>query len=106
MPTKAELEAELAAVKKELDASRGADATTDDGTATDTEDDPDAGSGGGTGSAAIDKLLAENGIETADIRALMDAFGSELGQLPQNKPVLTALGAFGLGFVLGRMSKS
>jgi hypothetical protein len=52
-----------------------------------------------------DDLLAAHGLSGEDTSKLLEQLTKELGDLPHNKPMLTAAAAFGLGFVLGRMSK-
>lgn len=101
MATKAELEAELAELRQQMDEvpdAREADADKGQEAQTDPESN-------GSGHPALDRILRDHGISPEEIRGLMDQFNEELGHLPQNKPLLTALGAFALGFVLGRMSK-
>lgn len=53
----------------------------------------------------LDRLLHPLGVSSEELDALADQFWKELDSLPQNKPLLTAIGAFGLGFVLGRMTR-
>lgn len=53
----------------------------------------------------LDRLLAAHGLSAAEIEGLADQLWSELDTLPQNKPLVTAIGAFALGFMLGRMTK-
>lgn len=102
MATKAELERELADLRRQInerpetDETEGGDAATPQG-----EEDKAAS----TGHPTIDHLLKGQGIAADEIQQLLDQLNEELGQLPQEKPLLTALGAFGLGFVLGRMSR-
>ena len=100
MATKAELEAELAALRAELaDRSK----TASDAGAGDAE--PASSSSGDRDPSALDRLLAEHGIEDIDTAKLLEQLSDELGGLPQNKPILTALAAFVLGFAFGRLSK-
>ena len=103
MTTKAELEAELAELRQQMDEdpdASEAEAEADTGQEAQPEVDSD-----GTGHPALDRILHDHGISPEEIRGLMDQFNKELGHLPQSKPLLTALGAFALGFALGRMSK-
>ncbi|WP_164659043.1 hypothetical protein [Tropicibacter sp. Alg240-R139] len=93
MATKAQLEAELATLKSQLAASKPEPVP---------EPEPDDTEEHSTFSA----LLKEHGVDTRDIDALWAQFSTELSDLPEKKPLLTAVAAFGLGFALGRMSKS
>lgn len=103
MATKAELERELAELRRQMQERPEA-------VAADPVEEPEPGIEPeavpkGTGNDLIDQFLKEQGVAMEDIREVMDQFNEELGDLPQNKPLLTALGAFAIGFVLGRMSK-
>ncbi len=89
MATKAELEAELAELRKQV--SEGA---------------AEAGEAVSHAPAALVEMLKGHGVDTDDIPALWENLSAELTKLPQNKPMMTAIAAFGLGFLLGRMSKS
>lgn len=51
------------------------------------------------------KLLESLGVNTTDAKELLDQFSHELGDLTKDKPLTSMAAAFGLGFVLGRMSK-
>ncbi|MBO9449753.1 hypothetical protein J7426_05765 [Tropicibacter sp. R16_0] len=97
MATKAQLEAELAALKSQLAASNAKPAP---------EPEPDPEPEQNDEQSAFTALLKEHGVDTHDIDALWAQFSSELSDLPEKKPLLTAVAAFGLGFALGRMSKS
>ncbi|MFD3191442.1 hypothetical protein ACFMPD_14350 [Sedimentitalea sp. HM32M-2] len=100
MATKAELEAELADLRAELERSRERlEETAADAAAAATSVVQEA-------PAALVDLLRAQGVGADEIAALWQRLSDELGGLPQNKPLLTAIGAFGLGFLLGRMSKS
>lgn len=101
MTTKAELEAELAELRQQMDEVPDASEAEAD---TRQEAQPEVDTNG-TGHPALDGILHDHGISSDEIRSLMDQFSEELGHLPQNKPLLTALGAFALGVVVGRMSK-
>lgn len=97
MATKAQLEAELATLKQQLEDRETVHETP---AKADVEpDNPDEQS-------AFSGLLKEHGFEGHEIDALWEQFSTELGDFPEKKPLLTAVAAFGLGFVLGRMSKS
>lgn len=95
MPTKAQLEEEIRDLRQQLQAPAAPQERS--GPPADEED---------TDRSEFAKLLEAQGIDTAQIEALWAQFSEELGDLPQNKPLLTAIAAFGLGFTLGRLSKS
>lgn len=88
MATKAELEAELAELRKQI-AQRDA---------------PDEGAENSAPTMLSD-YMSSHGFDAKDIAELWEQLSKELGHLPQNKPLLTALGVFALGVMLGRMSK-
>ncbi|MBK0326627.1 hypothetical protein I5535_04900 [Rhodobacteraceae bacterium F11138] len=90
MATKAELEAELADLRKQL-AERAAEASQNV-----QSEAP----------AALSDMLAAHGLSPEDITRAWDQLSREIGSLPQNRPLMTAVAAFGIGFVLGRMSRS
>ena len=90
MATKAELEAELALLRQQITDRDREDA---EKTMKDEESSP------------LGSYLSEHGLDQKDIAAFWDQLSKELGNLPQNKPILTALGAFGLGLLLGRLSR-
>lgn len=90
MATKAELEAELADLRKQL--ADGAKQAAQDAS---TE-----------APAAFSDMLKSQGLTVEDISTLWQQFARELGNLPQNKPLITAIAAFGIGFMLGRMGRS
>lgn len=96
MATKAQLEAELA----ELKAKAAEETPTPPEQPNQDPDEPDEAR------SALDEMLSAHGLDAKEIEALWTQFSTELGDLPQQKPLLTAIAAFGLGFVLGRMSKS
>jgi hypothetical protein len=104
MTTKAVADAELAALKAAMSdsaaAATGPEAAPRDGAANAAN-----GSSEGQDAQSLQALLAEHGLTGDDMRTLLDQLSHELGDLPRNKPVLTALGAFALGFAAGRLSK-
>ena len=51
------------------------------------------------------ELLGQHGLDIDDPAGLIKQLTKELDTLARDKPLLTASAAFGLGFVLGRMSK-
>ncbi|WP_372573922.1 hypothetical protein [Ruegeria jejuensis] len=92
MATKAELEAELAALRAQL-ADKPAEP--DPEPAPEAEDDR----------STFDRMLAGHGIDSSELDALWAQFSKELGDFPTQKPLLTTIAAFGLGFALGRITK-
>ncbi len=103
MATKAELQAELTELRRQLrDRPEAAPETAAPDTA---ESSPEPEAPHRSMQTAFEQLLKDHGLSSDDMRGLMDQLNEELGHLPQDKPLLTALGAFGLGFVLGRLSK-
>ncbi|MBL4556747.1 MAG: hypothetical protein JKP98_04835 [Rhodobacteraceae bacterium] len=100
MTTKAVADAELAALKAAMSdsaaAATGPEAAPRDGAANAAN-----GSSEGQDAQSLQALLAEHGLTGDDMRTLLDQLSHELGDLPRNKPVLTALGAFALGFAPG-----
>ena len=99
MATKAELATELAYLKKQMterDASTRADPETE------TETDPETQENAPGDWTA---LLKEKGLWSDDTAELLEKLTGEFEDLSHDKPLLTAAAAFGLGFVLGRMSK-
>lgn len=95
MATKAQLEAELAALKSQL---AKAEPTPEPEPVTEPEQ--------ADGQSSFSALLREHGVSTEDIDALWKQFSAELSDMPEKKPLVTAVAAFGLGFALGRLSKS
>lgn len=103
MATKAQLMAELDLLKQQM-ASRDdisasqskAGAKTVDEAGETEETDP---------KSYLGKLLEAQGIDKDEIDELWSQLTTELGDLTREKPILTAAAAFGVGFVLGRMSK-
>lgn len=89
MATKAELEAELAKLRKQI-AARDAEEVAQQAAA--------------PPQPALADYLEQYGLDEKDIEVLWNQIATEVGNLPQKKPLLTLLGALGLGIVLGRMS--
>jgi len=111
MATKAELTAELKLLKEKM---AQADAAPEDRSVpAQSGIESRAGSGAGSETAAPDtdgsglfaSVLKQHGIAADDIDELWKQFSSELGDLAEKKPLVTAIAAFALGFVVGRMSK-
>lgn len=91
MASKADVERELAAMQRlHLGEVAGADA----------QDIPDTPT-----PADLFDMLAKHGLSRADLEALLAQVGHDLRDLPKQHPTLALAGAFGLGFMLGRMSK-
>lgn len=53
----------------------------------------------------LERILAPYGVSASEIEALAERFWKELDTFPQQKPLLTAIAAFALGFLLGRLTK-
>ncbi|MEM9497192.1 MAG: hypothetical protein AAGA28_04670 [Pseudomonadota bacterium] len=75
-----------------------------------TEADPAAGEADADVTQAdvqseLERLLSHLGVSEDELQDLTTQFWQELDTLPHKKPLLTAIGAFGLGFVLGRLTK-
>ncbi len=106
MATKADLEAELAMLRSKMAESNAAEATDGPVETPETAEPDDTRAGGfADAKAELERLLAPHGVSVSDVEGLADQLWEELESLPQNKPLLTAIGAFALGFVLGRMTK-
>ncbi len=124
MATKAELEAELAVLRAQLAEEDPVPPSDQDKSAPDGENStantgPDEASTGtesqGTTSQGetsqdadhpiLDRLLSGQTPHAEDIKAILEQLSQELGDLPKEKPVLTALAAFALGVLVGRMTK-
>ena len=99
MATKAELQAEL----EKLRADMAKDETPDNAVASKSADSSESGTSSTPDGWA--EMLKSRGLDAADAEALLAQLSDELGDLPKNKPLITAIAAFGVGFVLGRMSK-
>lgn len=90
MATKAELEQEVAELRSKLA----------DQESTQTANEADEETPG-----AFAEILNDHGVDADQIEALWAQFSKELGDIPQDKPLLTAIAAFGIGFALGRLTK-
>ncbi|MEX0286188.1 MAG: hypothetical protein AB3N23_16400 [Paracoccaceae bacterium] len=53
----------------------------------------------------LQTLLGEDGTDIKRIEDLWDRLNAELDGLPEQKPLLTALAALGVGYLLGRVHK-
>ena len=99
MATKAELETELAALRSII--AEQSKALEDDARHIPEEaPEPEV-----SAKSALEDVLTEHGIETDELGALWTQLSEELEGLTKNKPLVTALAAFALGFVLGRATK-
>lgn len=105
MATKAELEKELAALKKEL-AAQQAEAAAAGAEAAD-EIARAARSGAEQGMQAMEDFLKSHGIDTSDldIEGIWQRLSGEVSDFTARQPMLTVIACFGLGFILGRMSR-
>ncbi len=94
MPTKAELEAEVAELKKQLADIAG------------SETGPDTGDDAGP---SLPKALAEQlcaqGIDLDGIEDIWPRLTHELTELQRDKPIVTLLAVFALGVLAGRVTK-
>ncbi len=101
MATKAQLMAELELLKQQmasrddLASSKMSNAKPDD-VGDDQDHDP---------KSYLSKMLEAHGVDKDEIDALWTQLTEELGDLTREKPLLTTAAAFGVGFILGRMSK-
>ena len=89
MVTKAELEAEVAELRRQLAEHAGAQK----GAPT-----SNSGTDSGPKASAADGLLENLDSWSAQVEEVM----TELEEFPHKKPILFALGIFTLGFILGR----
>jgi hypothetical protein len=120
MAKKEEMEVKVAELKKKLSdtpktassttrtratrksaAAKPAKAKEQTTSSTDTDD-----SEFGLGLKDVEHVLKEHGVNIDDIKGFWDQISSELKDLPAKKPLVTALGAFLIGFVAGRMSRN
>jgi hypothetical protein len=53
----------------------------------------------------VERLLKEHGVDADELKGLAENFLAELKDLSIKKPLLTATGAFLLGFLAGRASR-
>ena len=53
---------------------------------------------------SLDALLGEKGLNIRSAEELWDRLNAELDGVPQDKPLLTALAALGIGYLLGRVT--
>ena len=111
MTKKMDLEAELRALREELSATRAevaasiapapaaeAEAAPEDGA--DNADPPSGDADPASDESTLDWALGQ--LDGTEVERLLRQFTEELGDLQQEKPVLTLFGAFLLGYLLGR----
>lgn len=54
---------------------------------------------------SLDTLLDDYGLKFNSLEEVWDRLNAELDGVPQDKPLLTALAALGIGYLLGRVSR-
>ncbi len=99
MATKAELEVELAALRRELKQRDDEDKSpsSDVVAAKPADQSPDAN--------GIQQLLDEHGINAETVDAFKDNLLEELTELQKDKPLVILVAALALGIVIGRAFK-
>lgn len=110
MKTKAELEAELEALKAELAHQKNTRTTGPQdaaGSSEQADSKPEPGPEPGSEKAALADFLKSQGIDTGelDLEKLWRQLSDEMGGFARERPALAAVAVFALGFVLGRISK-
>ena len=55
--------------------------------------------------ASLETLLDDYGLKLNSLEDVWDRLNAELDGVPQNKPLLTALAALGIGYLLGRVTR-
>ena len=108
MATKAQLLAELDLLKQQMASRDDISESQSDArnkTAEQAADSENTVSEDSDPKSYLSKLLEEQGIDKDEIDALWSQLTGELGDLTREKPLLTTAAAFGVGFVLGRISK-
>jgi hypothetical protein len=107
MTTKAELQAELDLLRAkmaEFDEMKEA-VKADRKEETETEPADRARAAISDAASELERILAPYGVSVSEIEALAERFWNELDTIPRQKPLLTAIGIFALGFLLGRMTR-
>jgi hypothetical protein len=103
MVTKAQLEAELAELKQQMAERPTAPPPAPD---PDPEPAPEAPAEAGAGNEdAVRSALIAQGLDAEDIDAALDWIKREARALGENKPLLLGIGAFALGYTLGRLKR-
>lgn len=114
MVKKEDMNVEVDALKKRLSESPEIDhSTTSETVATDTQTESleaeteatEASDNAEIELKDVANVLKEHGVEIDDLKGLWDQITTELRDLPTEKPLVTALGAFLIGFLAGRMSR-
>ncbi|SDI34039.1 hypothetical protein [Aliiruegeria lutimaris] len=103
MPLKADLEREVAELKRELEAVRKRATSSDDsasGEASEQTAEEDGDQGGDGKQSTLDWALGQ--LDGSELERLFREFVAELEDMQEHKPLLTLFGAFVLGYVLGR----
>lgn len=54
---------------------------------------------------SLETLLDDYGLKFNSLEDVWDRLNAELDGVPQNKPLLTALAALGIGYLLGRVTR-
>lgn len=57
------------------------------------------------GPTSLETLLDDYGLKFNSLEDIWDRLNAELDGVPQNKPLLTALAALGIGYLLGRVTR-
>ena len=96
MATKAELEAELARLREQIETLRAQTAQRPEETA------PSEGTARRHLPAKLQTILDEHGIDTSNIDSLSDHLSDELVNFQRDHPVLALLSVFAIGCVVGR----
>jgi hypothetical protein len=103
MATKAKLEAELAELKKLYSESQDANTNIRNSEATKGAESTRKKSAAKSPKALVDDLSDTlTDLKSDDLENVAKKIFKELEGLPEKKPLLTALGAFVLGFLIGR----
>jgi hypothetical protein len=103
MATKAELLAELDALRAKMaeidepETPAPQDPSPSDGASQETER--------AAAASELERLLTPHGVSVSEIEGLVQQLWKELDTLPHNKPIVTAIAAFALGFLAGRLTK-
>ncbi len=99
MATKAELEAEVASLRQKNEDLRSAAAQSSEA------EDPQVVSSDADLSKQLSNSLKEHGIDTSDLEALGKQLASQVAEAQKEYPLATLVGAFVVGFVVGRALK-
>lgn len=111
MPNRTEVAAELARLRAEIERIDDIAGEPDPEPApaptaqADTDDSPASETDADAVFAELEQLLAPHGVDSAEIAALVEQFRDELEDLPRERPLVALIGAFALGFLVGRLTK-